>query len=107
MLKIAHSDIDWSDFSLAVNEFARCRLKEFYSQLHIAIKIYLSLPIGSVQAERSFSCLKILKNWLRTTMCYQRLIKITMTKMSKDTNTDYDEFILQLANICKRKVEFF
>jgi hypothetical protein len=105
--KISNPGIDWHDFNVTVNEFSRCRLKEFYPQLHKAIKIYLSIPIGSVQAERSFSCLKLLKNWLRTTMLNERLSDITMIKMSKDLTIDYDDLILQFSSLCRRKMDFF
>jgi hypothetical protein len=70
----------------------------------MAIKIYLSIPIGSVQAERSFSCLKLLKN--RTTMPNERL-SITMIKMSKDLTIDNDDLILQFPSLCKRRMDFF
>jgi hypothetical protein len=73
----------------------------------MAIKIYLNIQIGSVKAERSFSCLKLLRNWLRTTMSNERLSEITVIKMSKDLTIDYDDLILQFSSLCKRKMDFF
>jgi hypothetical protein len=44
-----------------------------YSMLVLAIVLLLTLPVTVATAERSFSKLKIIKNYLRSTMAQERL----------------------------------
>jgi hypothetical protein len=62
--KLQRADRDWNSFDFTITYFFENGLRAFYPQIHLMIKLYLSIPIGSVENERSFSCLKILKNWL-------------------------------------------
>jgi hypothetical protein len=72
--KLQKSDKDWNSFDFTITYFfLKNGLRAFYPQVHLMIKLYLSIPIGSVENERSFSCLKILKNWHRQKMSNDRL----------------------------------
>ena len=42
--------------------------KECLPWLHKLLKLYLSVPLWSVSAERTFSAMRWVKNWLRSTM---------------------------------------
>ncbi len=44
-----------------------------YPNVSVAYRILLTLPVTVASAERSFSKLKILKNYLRSTMSQERL----------------------------------
>lgn len=43
-------------------------LEEIYSNLITALKVFLTLPVTIASAENSFSKLKLIKNYLRSTM---------------------------------------
>lgn len=45
----------------------------FYPNVRELLCILAVLPIGSTEAERSFSCLRQIHTWLRTTMTSDRL----------------------------------
>ena len=45
----------------------------FYPNIRELLCILAVLPIGSTEAERSFSCLRQIHTWLRSTMTDQRL----------------------------------
>ena len=46
--------------------------KRFYPNIHDLLKIFATLPVSSATAERSFSALKYLKSYLRSTMSEDR-----------------------------------
>ena len=56
----------------------------------------VTLPVTSVEAERSFSSLKLIKTHLRTTMLYDRLSGIAMLSVHSERANALD---LDLANL--------
>ncbi|XP_047123056.1 uncharacterized protein LOC124806323 [Hydra vulgaris] len=52
--------------------------------LSILYKIFLTLPVTSANAERSFSKLKIIKNYLRSTMKNKRLSGLALISIERD-----------------------
>lgn len=48
-------------------------LRDAFYQLNNILSIACTLPVSTASCERSFSTLRIVKNYLRTTMCDQRL----------------------------------
>jgi len=51
-------------------------VRSLFCQVEQLIRLLLVCPVGSCTAERSFSCLRRLKTWLRTTMTQKRLISV-------------------------------
>lgn len=56
-----------------LNKIHMMGLEPIYPNLTTALKIFLTLPVTTAAAESSFSKLKIIKNYLRTTMKQERL----------------------------------
>ncbi len=52
---------------------AQEKLTEIYPNMGIALRISATLPVTVAAAERSFSKLKLIKNYLRSTMVQERL----------------------------------
>ncbi|KYN17600.1 Zinc finger MYM-type protein 1 [Trachymyrmex cornetzi] len=48
-------------------------LQEVYPYINIVLRIFLYIPVTNCSAERSFSVLRRVKNYLRSTMCDERL----------------------------------
>lgn len=63
------------------------------------MKISLTLPVGSVSTERSFSKLKIVKNRLRSTMTNARLENLMMISCEYDISINYEEIINNISKI--------
>ena len=63
------------------------------------IRIFLAVPMASATAERSFSALRRLKNYLRTTMSQKRLNHLILLHTHKD-RTD----LLVLSDIARQFV---
>jgi len=49
-----------------------------YPQYYKLIQLALTLPIGTAAAERSFSTMRRVKNWLRSTMSEDRLSALAL-----------------------------
>lgn len=75
--------------------------RTLYSEVKRLVVLILSQPISVAQAERSFSCLRRLKTWLRSTMSQARLTHVAMISMHNkrldliDTNELISQFILK------------
>ena len=52
--------------------------------LSILYKIYLTLPVTSATAERSFSRKKLIKSYFRSTMSYERLSGLALLSIERD-----------------------
>ncbi len=85
-----HSDLDSRELVQEIKNFPHLPLKtmsllelitfmhdtdlsEIYPNFWTALRIALTLPVTVAQAERSFSKLKLIKSYLRSTMSQQRL----------------------------------
>ena len=64
----------------------------FYPNVRELLKVLSELPIESVEAERSFSCVRRIHNWLRNAMSTERLADLAVIVMHGNSvpvsNTD-------------------
>lgn len=74
----------------------------------IALRILLTLPVSVASGERSFSKLKIIKKYLRSTMHQQRLSNLSIVSIEHEIldSLDTRQLIADFANIKARKVQF-
>jgi len=69
-----------------------------YPNVSVAYRILLTVPMTVISVERSFSKLKLLKNYLRSTMSQERLNGLAMCTIERDIldtidlNTVLDDF---------------
>lgn len=77
-----------------------------FSNLSNAIRIFLTLPVTVASGERSFSKLKIIKNYLRSTMTQERLSDLALISIEHDIckAIDYSTVIDVFAAKKARKV---
>jgi len=87
------------DKLLAFAKFVSKYNESFY-ELNRLIGIAVTLPVTSVEAERSFSSLKLIKTHLRTTMLDDRLSDIAMLSVHSQQATalDLDLVVDNFAN---------
>lgn len=76
-----------------------------FPNVEIALRIYLSLPSTNASAERSFSVLKRVKNYLRSTMTQHRLSALALLAIESNlTKTmDFNDVIDEFAVAKSRK----
>lgn len=74
----------------------------------IAYKILLTIPVTVASAERSFSKLKLIKTYLRSTMSQERLNGLAMLSIEKEMveQLDYTKLIDIFASKTARRVVF-
>lgn len=84
------------------------KLEEIYPNLTILLKIFLTLPVSVASGERSFSKLKQIKTYLRSTMGQQRLSNLSIIAIEHEraSTIDYNEIINVFAAKKARKVKF-
>ena len=83
-------------------------LKEIYPNIYIVIRILLTIPVSTASAERSFSKLKLIKNYLRNTMGQEKLSALTVLSIEADiaSKLNYDTIIKEFSKAKSRKFLF-
>jgi hypothetical protein len=84
------------------------RAADCYLNVSIAYRILLTVPVTVASAERSFSKLKLLKNYLRSTMSQERLNGLAMCCIERNMldSIDLDTVIDDFASKNARKSRF-
>lgn len=80
--------------------------EEIYPLLNQLLSIFATLPVSVASAERSFSSLRRLKSWMRTTMREDRLCGLCLLHSHREINIDIEKVIDRFANSGNRKLEF-
>ena len=83
------------------------KLKSFPNAC-IAYRILLTIPITVTSAERTFSKLKLIKSYLRSTMSQERLCGLAILSIEKNVleKIDYKNLISNFASKRARKMKF-
>ncbi|CAI6367156.1 unnamed protein product [Macrosiphum euphorbiae] len=64
--------------------------KEVYPNIHSLLKVALILPISSASCERSFSAMRRIKNWTRTSMTQDRFGYLSVLHIERDIVNNLD-----------------
>jgi hAT family C-terminal dimerisation region len=82
-------------------------LSSAFSDVITALLLFLTLPVTVATAERSFSKLKIIKNYLRNSMGQERLrgLSLLAIEAARAKTMDTDDLINQFAEMKARKVD--
>ena len=62
------------------------------------MRIFWTVPVTSCSAEHSFSCLRRLKNYMRSTMGQERLSSLAFLNIKKEVSINIDEVIDEFAS---------
>ena len=73
-----------------------------YPALTIMLQIFATIPVTTATGERSFSALKYIKNYLRSTMGEQRLNGLAHMYINRDIDIDYDLVIDEFGHNNRR-----
>lgn len=89
-----------------LNILGRWDLQESYPNVELAIRTFITMPTTVASAERSFSKLKIIKNYLRSTSGQERLSNLSILSIESElaSNINFDEIITDFANAKARKI---
>jgi len=83
-------------------------LYDVFPNVVVALRIYLMLPSSNASGERSFSCLKRVKMYLRSTTGQERLSALSLLSIESELvrTVDFDSLIQVFANAKARKRAF-
>ena len=100
---------NWEKIRDITEAFKKQYLKLYFPEIFKVIKLYLTIPVSSCEAERSFSCLKRLKTWLRNTMNQERLSALAILNIEKEflNELNYEGLIDEFASNNNRRLLFF
>ena len=79
---------------------------DFFPNIRTLLIIAATLPVSTATAERTFSSLRLLKSYLRTTMGQNRLTGLTLLNLHRDIAVTPDEVIDTFARQNSRRLEF-
>lgn len=84
------------------------KIQTAYPNVEAILRLFLSLMATNCSGERSFSKLKRIKSYLRTTMTQERLVDLTLMSIENDKlrAISFNEIIEQFAAIKSRKQNF-
>lgn len=73
----------------------------------MALRILLTIPVTAASAERSFSKLKIIKNFLRSTISQNRLVGLATISIEHEIveDLDIDDLIKEFLSLKARNFE--
>lgn len=71
--------------------------RDMFSEIDKLLRIYLTIPISTATSERSFSALRRIKTYLRSTMTEQRLNNVMICHVHKDTTSGLD--LVEIADM--------
>lgn len=80
-------------------------IKDSFPNLYKFMQVAITLPVSSATCERSFSTMRRIKNWLRTSMLQQRFSNLSLLNIEKDllkeinTETILNQFCLKPRKI--------
>lgn len=83
-------------------------LQSTFPNIQTILQIYLTIPVSNASGERSFSCLKRVKNYLRSTISQERLTSLAILSIESESLRilNYDELISDFAKGKVRKKQF-
>ena len=93
-------DINRENFIVVLKVLSTFNLQSAFPELYTVFKILVTLPIGSIKCERTFSKLKFVKNNLRSTMGQKRLNSLMLVNVERDLTKvlDYEQVINSFAD---------
>ena len=99
MRKNNHDDLP----EIVVDAFKECDA-DIYPRINILLQILATLPVTNASAERSFSALRLLEIWLRTTMLQDRLVGLALLHIHYDMDIKPKDIVERFAKQKNRNI---
>ena len=80
-------------------------MQSAFPNVNIALRIYVTLPVSNCTGERSFSHLKRIKNYLRSTMLQDRLSSLAILNIENELvkTIDFEQLVDVFATAKSRR----
>ncbi|KAJ1530159.1 hypothetical protein ONE63_005090 [Megalurothrips usitatus] len=79
---------------------------DIYPTIHTLLCLLTTLPVSNASAERSFSALRRLKTWLRSSMSQDRLTGLALMHVHRDLELSIENIITRFAKQNSRRLDF-
>ena len=91
-----------------LNKITKFNLGEIFANTCVVLRIFCTLPVTVASAERSFSKLNLIKNFLRSTMTQERLNDLAVLCIESELTreVEFTSVIKAFALKKARKVKF-
>jgi len=82
-------------------------MANIFPNICIALRLYLTLPCTTATCERSFSKLKLIKTYLRSTVNQTKLTNLALLSIEKEKSNsiDFDLVINNFAEVKARRIK--
>ncbi|KAJ8682083.1 hypothetical protein QAD02_017875 [Eretmocerus hayati] len=80
--------------------------EDIFPTVHTLLRILVTIPYTAASAERSFSTLKRVKSWLRSTMGESRLVGLALMNVHRDIMLDLERVLDRYASMRRHRHEF-
>lgn len=113
-LQIIYNDPQYRNISLqeVIDLFIKNDVKSVFTEAYMLFCLILTIPSTSASAERSFSCLKRIKTYLRNSTSQERLTQLSNIAIEKSvlnhliaTQPFYDDIIDKYAALKNRRID--
>jgi len=79
-------------------------MHDVFPNVSTLYKLFMTLPVSSATAERSFSRLKLIKSYLRSTMSESRLTNLALLSIERELSYDVDfDFVVDTFSNKKKR----
>jgi len=89
----------------AIDSYSNCDVS-FYPLIKQLLQILCTLPVSVATAERSFSTLRRLKTWTRSTMGEERLFGLALMHVHRDIDISLDNVIDRFVKSHATRLDF-
>ena len=74
--------------------------EQFFPNIYALLQIFATLPVSTASAERTFSAMKLLKTYLRSTLSDANMPGLALAFMDKQMHVDIDEARTGAGMLC-------
>jgi hypothetical protein len=91
-----------------LNFIKKFNMEDLYPNIWVSLRIILTMPVSVASGERSFSKLKLIKTYLRSSVPQERLSSLATlsTENAIAQNLNFSELVKTFADKKARKVNF-
>ena len=79
---------------------------DLYPSIHRILTILLTMPVSSATSERSFSAMRRIKSYLRSTMGDERLSSLSLMHVHRQIPVEIDKVLSEFINRKNRRLDF-
>ena len=90
----------------SVGENLKSMPHDMFHNIEVSLRILATLPVTSCECERSFSALRRLKNYNRSTMLSDQLNGLALMNIHQEIVPDINEVIRKFSLMGPRKLDF-